>query len=60
MDEEDKTFLNISCLMTAAYTLNTYQHWWKEMFNERFGICGKPATRVICITLFMLSVLISL
>ncbi|KHG17214.1 hypothetical protein F383_23422 [Gossypium arboreum] len=38
VDEEGKTFLNISCLMNAAYILITNQHWWKEMFNERFGI----------------------
>lgn len=24
----------------AAYTLSPYKHWWKEMFNERFGKCG--------------------
>jgi hypothetical protein len=45
--------------MNAAYILSANQHWWKEMFNERFAICGTPATRVICIPLFMLLVLIS-
>ncbi|MCD7447446.1 hypothetical protein HAX54_029712 [Datura stramonium] len=24
----------------VAYTLSPYQHWWKEMSNERFGKCG--------------------
>ncbi|CAL5340541.1 unnamed protein product [Camellia sinensis] len=25
----------------VAYNLSHYQHWWKEMFNERFGKCGR-------------------
>ncbi|CAH2049933.1 unnamed protein product [Thlaspi arvense] len=30
----------------VAYYLCSYQQWWKEMFNERFGKCGTPDTRL--------------
>lgn len=38
-DVEDKHSW-IVCLMNAAYSLSPFQHWWKEMFNQRFGKCG--------------------
>ncbi|TXG55800.1 hypothetical protein EZV62_017113 [Acer yangbiense] len=29
--------------VSIVYTLSTNQHWWKEMFNERFGISPPPS-----------------
>lgn len=45
--------------MNAVYNLISVNIGGKEMFNERFGKFRTPATRVIYIHLFMLSVLIS-
>lgn len=59
MESAIEKILESFCLMNAASKLSVYRPWWEVMLIERFGNCGRPATTVICIPLFMLLVLIS-
>lgn len=59
MDQENKTFLKVSCLMNAAYYLSLFNLGGKSCRVKELENMEQPAKRVICIHLFILSVLIS-